>query len=906
MGDPKNEVDLESSNLGDYIKNGFHTLLEATKSSNALPTQRDFDFYTNYDSFNKILNAEGDRILRLMNNILHNQEQNVNVRNRDLDEKMELLIEANDNILERVAMGIDELNGIKKNVQPGIELQTVSAQLPVNGSWNQLSKAKFSVSSSMDNKSSTNAIRLLTAKNIVRPQSCFKDKIDNSNNPWIPCIKEKPNSIKPLAIFLEESEFGEIYSHPYEMELEHFSPPAEQLQKVIPISVKELEDTPLIEVSTPEELDKLLEDLRQYKEFAVDLEHHSYRTYMGITCLMQISTKDTDYLIDTFTLRDKLCLLNEVFTKPSIVKIFHGADCDIEWLQRDLSLYVVNMFDTHQAAKSLGYPVLSLAYLLNKFCNVVPNKHFQLADWRIRPLPEELKTYARMDTHYLIYVYHMLRNKLLQKANGSDNILKSVIYQSTEICKKRYIKPKLTEESYLNFYKKCKRLFDNKQMFALKELYMWRDNFARSEDESTGYILPNHMLLQIAELLPREIQGILACCNPIPPLVRANLLELHRIVLKAREQPIVKPILKEDSRGRGSTLQSAKINIDSPLHCPHDLSKSTEFRDDLPTLLDLETDKVMEKHRDQKVKTENTKSKYSVFNIPKISDEDENEAVLKIRNISFLAPYERYELIKPFIQAEEEKATANTTEDKDTKTSDEDRIAALHEHFVKVSKTTPQLLPDDMTVKETHNEKEANTSNSAQHIEDLNIFEQSLKSMCTSQKRKRVDASNDEDEISPINRIQKLQSTEPDWKELESNSFVNPNQYYHHHKNKKKKQNQNQQQNKNFNQNKQKTMNPNYSGKKPEEIPPLQNANIPQSDVKKNRTKFARGAKRNYGHVGGEFQPYDYNSVNFQEFQGGASGSNAKRGRFKVNFKTKNKKNNFKKHNKSVTYNTQS
>lgn len=54
------------------------------------------------------------------------------------------------------------------------------------------------------------------------------------------------------------------------------------------------------------------------------------------------------------------------------------------------------------------------------------------------------------------------------------------------------------------------------------------------------FILPNHMLLQIAELLPREMQGILACCNPIPPLVRANLLELHKIVLRAREQSVVK------------------------------------------------------------------------------------------------------------------------------------------------------------------------------------------------------------------------------------------------------------------------------------------------------------------------------------------------------------------------------
>lgn len=48
------------------------------------------------------------------------------------------------------------------------------------------------------------------------------------------------------------------------------------------------------------------------------------------------------------------------------------------------------------------------------------------------------------------------------------------------------------------------------------------------------------MMLQICEALPREMQGILACCNPIPPLVRSHLLELHQIILKAREQPLEK------------------------------------------------------------------------------------------------------------------------------------------------------------------------------------------------------------------------------------------------------------------------------------------------------------------------------------------------------------------------------
>lgn len=99
---------------------------------------------------------------------------------------------------------------------------------------------------------------------------------------------------------------------------------------------------------------------------------------------MQISTRTNDYIIDTLILREELHILNEVCTNPKIVKVFHGADSDIEWLQRDLSIYIVNMFDTHQAAKRIGLARLSLAFLLKQYCQLDVDKTFQLADWRMR------------------------------------------------------------------------------------------------------------------------------------------------------------------------------------------------------------------------------------------------------------------------------------------------------------------------------------------------------------------------------------------------------------------------------------------------------------------------------------------------------------------------------------------
>jgi len=53
--------------------------------------------------------------------------------------------------------------------------------------------------------------------------------------------------------------------------------------------------------------------------------------------------------------------LGGVMVDPAIVKVFHGAESDILWLQQDFDIYVVGMFDTYHATKVLSqsdtYPV---------------------------------------------------------------------------------------------------------------------------------------------------------------------------------------------------------------------------------------------------------------------------------------------------------------------------------------------------------------------------------------------------------------------------------------------------------------------------------------------------------------------------------------------------------------------
>lgn len=183
---------------------------------------------------------------------------------------------------------------------------------------------------------------------------------------------------------------------------------------------------------------------------------------------------------------------NSWMTSPDILKVLHGADRDVLWLQRDFGIYVVNMFDTGQAARVLKFPSFALAHLLLKYCDVKAQKQYQLSDWRQRPLSKVLRKYAQEDTHYLLYIAMTLRNELIEastsKIENVPNLLAETLRRSKEITLQRYEIPTFNAEAYRNvMLRTCSRLAPNaERVFA--SLFDWRDRVARELDESTGYV----------------------------------------------------------------------------------------------------------------------------------------------------------------------------------------------------------------------------------------------------------------------------------------------------------------------------------------------------------------------------------------------------------------------------------
>ncbi|XP_073062728.1 protein RRP6-like 2 isoform X2 [Primulina eburnea] len=465
-------------------------------SSRIISSQKDFHFYNNFPEFKNPVRETGEKSKNMLIKIGASEDLLGKAVMFPPDEKMELdddvandwLENVNDNIFEKFDVSLDEFKKLrKKEEESGVRKMRVNAIDDDSESGFQMVCGKKSKKffSSLDANVEEFRVKSQEVRvaekvkpkvpfhipTIPRPQDEYKIIVNNLNQPF-------------EHVWLDRSEDGSTFVH-----------------------------------------------------CLVDLEHNHYRSFQGLTCLMQISTRTEDFVIDTLKLRVHIGpYLRSVFKDPTKRKVMHGADRDILWLQRDFSIYVCNMFDTGQASRVLKMERNSLEYLLNHFCGVAANKEYQNADWRLRPLPHEMIAYAREDTHYLLYIYDVLRQKLLMSAAESENSdppLTEVYKRSYDICCQLYEKELLTDNSYLYIYGLQDAVLNAKQLAVVSGLYEWRDVVARAEDESTGYVLPNRTLLELAKQMPVTASKLRHGLRSKHPYIERNIGSVVSIIKHA-------------------------------------------------------------------------------------------------------------------------------------------------------------------------------------------------------------------------------------------------------------------------------------------------------------------------------------------------------------------------------------
>ena len=249
-------------------------------------------------------------------------------------------------------------------------------------------------------------------------------------------------------------------------------------------------------------------------EIAIDTESNSMYAYRGRVCLIQLSTREHDFLLDPFVLQD-LTPIGEILASPTIEKVFHAAEYDLILFQREFGFHCVNLFDTMLGAKICGFQQVGLDKLLAHYLDVTVSKSHQLADWGVRPLDEEQLAYAQADTHFLLALRDQIKHDL-EERNALDEAQEIFVYQTEHIP----MKPVFDPDGFWAIGKSAS--LDRQQLAILRELVVLREQIAEQRDLPPARMLPNKVLIQLAQQAPKHQQVLFRMRGFPKTLARRN------------------------------------------------------------------------------------------------------------------------------------------------------------------------------------------------------------------------------------------------------------------------------------------------------------------------------------------------------------------------------------------------
>ena len=287
---------------------------------------------------------------------------------------------------------------------------------------------------------------------------------------------------------------------------------------------------PPIWIATPAALQVLADELARWKRIAVDTESNSLYAFREQLCLIQFSTPQFDYLVDSLALID-LAPLASIFANPQIEKIFHAAEYDLICLKRDSGITVANLFDTMQAARILGYERVGLDSVLEEKLGIKLDKKYQKADWGERPLSREMFNYARLDTHYLLDLRDCLQTELQERGRW-------------ELAQEEFVRlahGNGNGKAEIPAWQRVKgtQKFSEHQLAILHELCIWRETQARCTNRPPFKVIDNKRLVAITQTLP-ETQDNLAALGLTARQIHIYGNEILQAVGRGKLTPMIR------------------------------------------------------------------------------------------------------------------------------------------------------------------------------------------------------------------------------------------------------------------------------------------------------------------------------------------------------------------------------
>ncbi len=253
-------------------------------------------------------------------------------------------------------------------------------------------------------------------------------------------------------------------------------------------------------IDTPEALSAICQRALQHNAVALDTEFVWERTYYPGLGLVQLGLGGDDvHLIDTVAL-DDLGPLGALLEDPSVVKVLHDATQDLQIMARATGARPVAVFDTQRAAGLVGLSATtSLQDLVEWGVGIRLDKGETRSDWLRRPLSESQVRYAEDDVRYLLDVYQKLVAEAEARGRRSWLDEEMASYDDPAI----YDEAAPTDALDRIKARGLGRL-SGRQRAVLRSVAAWREVEARRLDRTRRMVLPDEMLVTIAERAPQS------------------------------------------------------------------------------------------------------------------------------------------------------------------------------------------------------------------------------------------------------------------------------------------------------------------------------------------------------------------------------------------------------------------
>lgn len=298
-------------------------------------------------------------------------------------------------------------------------------------------------------------------------------------------------------------------------------------------------------VTTANELEALVADLRDHGTFGLDMEFQRERTYRPRLQLVQVSLPGRPVLVDPLALPE-LDPLWDLVADPSVEKIVHAGAQDMEIVFARSGLLPRNVFDTQVAAALLGMgDQIGYANLIGRMLGKRVKKGETITDWSIRPLSNAQVDYALDDVRYLHDLREGLWSKLEERGRAGWLREEVVHYEDRGTY----------ERDPFTLWLRISRMrsLDRRGLAVLRELAMWREEEAQRRDEPRGRVVADETLVEIARRAPKRPEDLKPLRTLHPrELARsgAGIVEAVKkgLVVPDDDCPRLDPVRPEDDR----------------------------------------------------------------------------------------------------------------------------------------------------------------------------------------------------------------------------------------------------------------------------------------------------------------------------------------------------------------------